>query len=304
MAAICRVIMLRCMTTQTIVQRLNDASVAKRYEAYRDVDWDAPDARIDPRDPRFALAPDTALGATEWYRSLPADDRAELGLDWLAQTLRYGVAFEASLSRGLLLFASAQQVGSPEQRYAMHEVIEESHHSMMFLELIRRSGRAPRDPSAINRFYDRRMERCAVTFPEWFFLNVLSGEVFIDHDNRERLRGDAEQHPLVRRVIQIHVTEEARHVRFAEHYLTEHMPRVSWWRRATIRALLPIVLREGEKMMLRPAPWIVKKYAIPKQVMAAAFGRGSAHEQRVRAIAAPIRALASLRAPATDLAHA
>jgi len=56
-------------------------------------------------------------------------------------------------------------------------------------------------------------------------------------------------------------------------------------------------------MMLRPAPWIVKKYAIPKPVMAATFGRGSAHEQRVRELAAPIRALASWRAPATDLAR-
>jgi hypothetical protein len=130
-----------------------------------------------------------------------------------------------------------------------------------------------------------------VRFPEWFFFNVLAGEIFIDHDNRERLRSKAELHPLVRRVFQIHITEEARHVRFAEQYLSEHVPRLGGLRRSWIRALLPIVLDQGEKMMLRPAPWIVRKYKIPEAVMKRVYGSGSEHEGRVRAIGAPIRAL-------------
>ncbi len=63
-----------------LVRRLSEQSVVKHFDAYADVDWDAPEMAIDPHDPRFELEPDNALGATEWYRSLPPETRAELGL--------------------------------------------------------------------------------------------------------------------------------------------------------------------------------------------------------------------------------
>jgi len=274
-----------------MVVRLNQASVAKRYEAHRDVDWDGHDARIDARDPRFALAATSPLGGTSWYQSLPADTRAELGLDFTCQALRVGISFEACLSRGLLEFAGALPNGSPTYRYAMHEVIEESHHSMMFHEFIRRSGRDPEGVSRVETWAQGRVAHLGVTFPELFFLCTLTGEVFIDHDNRERLRERDSLHPTLRRILQIHVTEEARHVCFANGYLREHLPRASRLRRFALRKIAGPLLRRGEQLMLWPTPALVRRYAVPSRVVAAAFGPRSAHAATVKRVVAPIHEL-------------
>jgi hypothetical protein len=278
-------------TLLALAQRLSDLSVTKRHEAYRDVDWTAAEAQIAPFDERFCLSPDSELGATHWYRSLPRSTQATLGLEWACQVLRYGVAFESCLSRGILEFAGTLPNRAPEYRYVMHELIEESHHSMMFQEFINRSGCDPHDVPTLNRYFNRRIARFGATFPELFFFCVLSGEVFIDHDNRERLRRRDALHPLLRRILQIHVTEEARHVHFAEAFLLERVPRLPWHRKWVLRVVVPVLLEEGARMMLRPLPALVRRYGIPKHTMAQAFGRSSRHQQRVREIVAPIHAM-------------
>jgi hypothetical protein len=281
----------RVESLSRLAERLSRSSVTKRHEAFRDVEWNAVEARIDRFDPRFRLAPESALGATEWYRSLPVETQAELGLEWLCQTLRYGIAFEQTLSAGLLEFVQTLPNRTPEYRYAMHELIEESHHSMMFQEFIDRSGCDPGDLSVVERWFQRPIARCGSTFPELFFICVLSGEIFIDHDNREHLERSAALHPLVRRIVQIHVMEEARHVCFARGYLRERVPRLPRWRRWVIRSALPILLDRAERIMLRPSPSLVRRYGIPPCAMARAFGEGSLHRQRVDGIVASAHAL-------------
>jgi hypothetical protein len=277
-----------------VTHRLNQLSVVNGHDAYRDIDWNDPDNRIDRFDPRFRFALDHPLGATDWYRSLPEHTQTALGLDSICQVLSYGIAFESCMSRGLLEFAETLPAGAPQFRYAMHEVVEESHHSMMFREFIDRSGRQPAGLPALNRAYNRLIVRWGATFPELFFLHVLTGEIFIDHDNRAALAHRDGQHPLLRRMLQIHVMEEARHVRFAEAFLRDGVPRLPRWRKWQMRVLLPILLDQGERMMLRPTAKLVRQYAIPASVLAEAFGAGSAHERRVRAIVAPVYGLLGL----------
>jgi hypothetical protein len=274
------------------VNRLNRASVTKRFEAHRDVAWDAAENEIEPHDPRLCLPPGHPFAQTSWYRERPAATRADLGADWICQTFRIGISFESCLSRGLLEFAGTLPNGSPMYRYAMHEVVEESHHSMMFHEFVRRAGREPHDVSALEQFLQRRVVQMGRTFPELFFLCVLSGEVFIDHDNRELLRSDADAvHPLLRRVVQIHVTEEARHVCFANAYLREHLPRAPAWKKRVIGSLAPSLLARGEELMLRPSPAIVSKHGIPRTALAQAFGPTSAYASKVREVVSPIFSL-------------
>jgi hypothetical protein len=270
------------------VSQLSRSSVRKFHLAFRDVDWDAPEFAIDPCDVRFSLRPDSPLGASAWYRGLPVERQARLGLDMTAQTLKFGIAFEAGLCRGLLDFAYTKSNRSPEYRYAMHELIEECQHSLMFQEFIDRSGTDPAGVPALMAFFDRRIARCGETFPEFFFFSVLAGEVFIDHDNRENLKlGDA-LHPLLRRIIQIHVIEEARHVRFAELFLRERVPALSPLRKAFIRLTLPRILRDAQRMMLSPTGKLAKRHGIPREVVRECYGPGSTHRTRVEQIARPV----------------
>ncbi len=69
---------------RTLVARLSRQSVAKHFDAYADVDWDAPEMQIDPTDPRFELSESDPLAGTEWYRGQPSEVRARIGLHRIA----------------------------------------------------------------------------------------------------------------------------------------------------------------------------------------------------------------------------
>ena len=252
-----------------LVTRLGEASVKKHFDAYEDVAWDQPDHRIAHDDPRFELGDDEPLGATKWYCAQPAEVRARIGLHLAASRLRVGIDFENVLSRGLLEMAATLPCGSPELRYAYHEVIEEGQHSLMFQELVHRIGLPVDGLTGLPKFGSRAVPALGRTFPELFFVHVLAGEAPIDHVQRMTLARHRARplHPLLHRVMQIHVTEEARHICFAEHYLKRNVPRLSPLRRARLAIVTPFVLRATILPMLSVPGDVARTHAIPTSVV-------------------------------------
>ncbi|HET7523188.1 MAG TPA: diiron oxygenase, partial [Acidimicrobiales bacterium] len=218
----------------SLLGRLSNLSVTKHFDAYADVAWDAPDMRIDRHDPRWILGESDPLGRTEWYRNLPPATQASLGLDLVASKMKIGLQFESILKQGLLRFAADLPNRSPEFRYCYHELIEEAHHSLMFQEFVNRSGFDARGLSKIDRAGADFVVRLGRRFPELFFVFVLGGEDPIDHVQRRELRRGGMIHPLLERIMRIHVTEEARHLSFARHYLKRRVPQLGRLRRAEL----------------------------------------------------------------------
>jgi hypothetical protein len=105
------------------------------------------------------------------------------------------------------------------------------------------------------------------------------------------LRDGERLHPLVRRVLQIHVTEEARHVSFAHAYLAEHLPRLRGVRRERLACTVPVLFAGGARLMLRPAGALVREFAIPAVELQRAYGPGTEHRRRVATILAPVTEL-------------
>jgi len=274
-----------------LVERLNRQSVTKHFEAYVDVPWDDPEFRIDPADPRWELSPDDALGATAWYQALPQADRSRLGLDSVASKMKIGLEFESVLKRGLLEFATTLPNGSPEFRYAYHEVIEEAHHSLMFQEFVNRSGFDAQGLSPIDQIGARFIVTLGRRFPPLFFVFVLGGEDPIDYVQRRELRSGRTIHPLLERIMRIHVTEEARHLSFARHYLKRTVPALGPVRRAELAIGAPLVLATMAQMMLRPSRQLVRRYAIPDLVIKEAFIDNAQHHAEALASMAKLRRL-------------
>jgi hypothetical protein len=256
----------------SLVRRLNDQSVRKHFDAYEDVPWD--DHPIDPADPRWQLSAEDPLGATEWYRSLPQEERAQIGLHSVASKMQVGYFFESVLKRGLLEHAQTLPAGSPELRYAYHEVIEEAQHSLMFQEFVGRAGygSAPRLPLDA-RIGSSLVVRMGHHFPELFFIFVLGGEDPIDHLQRETLRrsGDRDLHPLLERIMRIHVTEEARHLSFARNWLKQRVPRLDPVRRAVLSVGAPLILGEMGGLMMKPSQEIIREHNIPPEFVREAY---------------------------------
>ena len=198
-----------------------------------------------------------------------------------AQQMKVGVAFENILSRGLLELASELPDGSAEFRYAYHEVIEEGQHSLMFQEFVNRAGLPVEGITGFEKFMSRFVPSLGRRFPEMFFLFVLGGEEPIDCSQRMRLNNELPPHPLLERIMRIHVTEEARHVCFAKAYLTEHVPKLSAARMWQLRLRIPFTFAVMSKQMLVPPRAIVEAYDIPVDVVREAYADNPAHRWMV-----------------------
>lgn len=259
-----------------LLRRLNDQSVTKHFDAYADIDWDSDELHLLPDDVRWRLPEDEPLASTPWYQSLPAAIQARLACHSTASRMKAGLEFESVLKRGLLEFASKLPNGSPEFRYAYHEVIEEAQHALMFQEFVNRSGFDARGLGRFDRIGARVVIGLARWFPELFFMFVLGGEDPIDHVQRRSLRRDG-NHPLLQRIMRIHVTEEARHLSFARHYLKRSVPNLPRWRRAALSIGAPLVLAAMADMMLKPSRQLVATYDIPEEVIREAYTENPAH---------------------------
>jgi hypothetical protein len=276
---------------EQLVQRLSVQSVRKHYDAYVDIDWDAPEMQIDKADPRWELPEDDVLGGTAWYKAQPQAARAELGLTAIVNSMKLGVVFESVLKRGLLEYAFRLPNGSPEFRYAYHEVIEEAQHSLMFQEFINRSGLNPRGLRGPLAFGARLVGNFGRAFPPLFFFFVLGGEEPIDYAQKQTLRSGRGLHPLAKRIMQIHITEEARHLCFARNYLQKNVPKLGWFARLRLAVAIPFILGGMARMMLEPSRSMIAKFAIPDSVVREAYSHNREHKKRVRASLASVAKL-------------
>jgi para-aminobenzoate N-oxygenase AurF len=271
---------------EALIRRISHQSVVKHFDAYADIEWDKSEFAMDPADPRWELSREgedaDTLGVTAWYQAQPQPIRARIGLHMVATFMKIGVQFESVLKRGLLEFASLLPNRSPEFRYCYHEVIEESQHSLMFQEFVNRTGFDIGGLGRLDRFGARMVVKFGRTFPELFFVFVLAGEDPIDHVQRELLRKPrTDIHPLLRRIMQIHVTEEARHLCFARHYLRRHVPELSTFRKMQLAFRVPFILGAMAQLMMQASPQIIREYKIPKEVVDEAYRRNPRQRAKV-----------------------
>lgn len=185
--------------------------------------------------------------------------------------MKTGLDFERVLKRGLLDFADTLPNGAPEFRYAYHEVIEEAQHSLMFQEFVNRTQFEARGLGWLTRLGGRFISTLGSLFPPLFFIFVLGGEEPIDYVQRKVLRSERELHPLLERIMYIHVIEEARHLSFAQSYLRTRVPTLGRFARRRLAIGTPVILSVMARMMLRPSPQLVRQHDIPAHVLREAY---------------------------------
>ncbi|MGB3409995.1 MAG: diiron oxygenase [Microthrixaceae bacterium] len=254
------------------VTRLSRASVGVGFDAYRDIDWDSDEMTVDPTDRRFVLPASDPLANTTWYHSLPADDQARVGLVRLVASLKTAVHFENILQQGLLHRALYLDSGAAEFRYIHHEVIEESQHTLMFNEFISRSGLKVRGmPWALRRFTELLVPILSQYSPGVFFMMVLGGEEPLDLLQRRAL-DTSELHPLIEKIMRVHIAEESRHISYARAAVRHEVPQLGRVRRQLLAFFCPLILGIMVRLMVVPGRDLSKVAGVPKDVLREAFG--------------------------------
>jgi hypothetical protein len=250
-----------------ILTGLSQASVDRHFDAFTDIPWDDPDFAVDPTDERWVLPTVDPLGSHPWYQALPLERRIEIGLWRQANILKVGLQFENILIRGLMQYVFRRPNGSPEYRYLTHEATEECHHTQMFQQTVNRIGvDVPGMPRWL-RAVSPILPWAASAFPVTFYMGVLGGVEPIDHTHKLVLRSMEQLPPLLTRIMEIHVAEEARHISFAHAYVTRHAPKLGRVDRAIVSVLFPIIMRLLGDAILVPPKEFRTKFDIPDSVM-------------------------------------
>ena len=254
-------------TYEDRLRTLSEASVHQHFDAFLDIDWDHPDFAIDPTDERWILPEADVLGRHPWYQALPKEEQIRVGLYRQANVTKVGLQFEQILIAGLMSYAFRLPNGSPEFRYSTHEATEECHHTQMFQEFVNRSGQDVPGGSRFFRAIGPLLPIAARIVPFGFFYGVLAGEEPIDHVQKSILRAGDEMHPLLQRIMQIHVAEEARHIGFAHQYLQHKAPRLKRHERAVLSVAVPVIMRWLCDEILVPSRRARKDMGIPRRVV-------------------------------------
>ncbi len=211
-------------------QRLLNGSVKKSYEPIVDIDWDAP---LDAD--KLFLPPQmiTLYGTPEWD-AMSAEQQRELSRQQLVNMLSAGIWFENILNQALLRGIMHTNPTSNATHYMLTELGDETRHMVMFGKAIDRVGGVPVRP----RLYQRIIIN---SLPFVFRGPVLWGAALVGEEIFDALQrqilDDPEIQPIVRRLMRIHVTEEARHIQFARDGLRKTVPAMPWYRRLFVANL-------------------------------------------------------------------
>lgn len=279
-------------TYDEMLLSLSEGSVTKHFDPWTDIDWDNPDYAVRHDDPRWVLPEADALGRHPWYREQSLERQIEIGIWRQANIAKVGLQFENVLIRGLMEHVINLPNGSAEFRYCTHEATEETHHTQMFQELVNRLGVDVPGGPAYFRTLAPYLPLAARFLPEIFFVGVLAGEEPIDHLQKSVLRAGGDMHPLLQRVMAIHVAEEARHISFAHEYMRQKTPTLSRPRRAFLSVAFPVVMRVLGDVIMKPPKEFRTVCGVPKDVLDEIFWDSAEGKKQLHGVFADPRMLA------------
>ncbi|MDN5857122.1 MAG: diiron oxygenase [Pseudonocardia sp.] len=287
-----------------LLQTLSEGSVNRHFDPFADIDWDSPEFRVDPDDPRWVLSPThDPLGAHPWYQAQPHERKIAIGLWPQANRPKVGLEFESVLIRGMQQYVMTLPNNSPEFRYCMHEMTEECNHIQMFQELVNRTGADVPGMKWLYRLTAPLWGLSAVV-PSLFFIGVLAGEEPIDHHQRNVVRDGEAMPPVLRRIMEIHIAEEARHISFAHQFLREHVRTQSAAGRLVTSIAYPLIMRWLAGAITVPPAELATRFDIPDRVMKEAFFASPRSQEILAGYFGDVRMLAEeleLRNPLANL---
>lgn len=275
-----------------LLTTLSEGSVRRNFNPYTDIDWDSPDFAVSDDDPRWILPQTDPLGRHPWYLAQPLERQIKIGMWRQANVAKVGLQFESVLIRGLMEYAFWVPNGSPEYRYCLHESVEECNHTMMFQEMINRIGTDVPGAPRFLRWVSPLIPLVAGPLPIPFFFGVLAGEEPIDHAQKNVLREGKSLHPIIERVMAIHVAEEARHISFAHEYLRKRVPHLPKRKRFWLSLYVPVVMRMLGQAITVPPKSLWREFDIPREVKKELFFRSPESRKFLQDMFADVRMLA------------
>jgi len=238
----------RITDREDLGRRLLVSSAKASYDPLTEIDWEAP---VDAG--RYAMpAHRISLYGTYLWDQLTEEQRKELSRQEAASIASSGIWFEAILMQMLMRYMYHEDATTNHIQYAYTEIADECRHSIMFARLVRKLGarHARRDPVAHTAgWVIKSFSNGPLTFGAALFVEEL-----LDQGQRE-IMSDESLEPLMRAVCRIHVTEEARHMRYAREELLRLMPAQTRAARAVSGIVLALLAVVATDRLISPAAY-------------------------------------------------
>ncbi|MGY1605367.1 AurF N-oxygenase family protein [Geodermatophilus sp. SYSU D00815] len=214
--------------------RLLGSAARKSYDPVVDIDWSAPvPAGL------YGLSPEwSTLHGTPLWDQLSEQQRVTLTIHEYCSISGVGIWFECLLMQLVLRDVYGEDPAQPHVQWALTEIADECRHSVMFARTAEKFG-APsyQPPPAILRLGKAFAARGDGPSA---YAAILVAEEILDIFQRDLMRDERVQ-PLTRATSQIHVVEEARHMRFARDEIARRTPELSSWQRRKHRTIVASV---------------------------------------------------------------
>lgn len=248
------------------------------FDRYEDplpaIDWAALD-----RDCWWMPPAALSLAGVAGFEAMPLATRQRLSQLEYVHLLQAGLWLESQFIARLAVLSHRTRDAGRQLRF-LQEVREEAGHSLMFVELLRRSGFGVdkrRGPGT------RAVDALGALLPTdtaLFWAMVVAGEELPDRLNRRVRRGveEAMLSAVVYRIAGIHLRDEAAHAAYAREQCRITAARSPSWRRAALAPLLSVAIG------------LYARYVyFPPAALYARAGLEPAHEWRRVARANPVR---------------
>jgi hypothetical protein len=219
---------------QALSTRLLGSAAKKSYDPVVDIDWDAPIPEH-----LYGLSPEwSSLYGTPLWEGLTEQQRITLTIHEYCSISGVGIWFECLLMQLVLRDIYGDDPAQPHVQWALTEIADECRHSVMFARTAQTFGAPSYQPP-------KRIQRLGKAFASKgagpaAYAAILVAEEILDIFQRDLMKDERVQ-PLTRATSQIHVVEEARHMRFAREEVARRTPRLSRWQLRQHRTIVAAV---------------------------------------------------------------
>ncbi len=178
------------------------------------------------------------------YEQLSLEQKQALSRFEFLNFIEAGLWLESLFMKRIGRSLSRPRKRLPELIYHLHELREEAGHSLMFLELIRRS--APDLPN--DHFYRWNLANVMAHFAPFdsiaFWVAVLCGEEVPDRMNRFIRKHRHEICPSVYDIVSIHIMDEARHIAHARDTIEQCLTTTPAWQKRLMQPVINKVFQQ------------------------------------------------------------
>ncbi|MCW2676507.1 MAG: p-aminobenzoate N-oxygenase AurF, partial [Modestobacter sp.] len=177
-----------------------------------------------------------------------------------------GIWFEVLLMQLVLRDIYGDDPAQPHFQWALTEIADECRHSVMFARTAETFGAPSYQPPPKIRMLGKAF--AAKGDGPAAYAAILVAEEILDIFQRDLMKDERVQ-PLTRATSQIHVVEEARHMRFAREEIIRRTPRLNAWQLRKHRTVVAAVATIVADNLVQPEVYAAAGLDVERAVAAA-----------------------------------